>query len=801
MIACLWFYPLLLGEQLGQSYSLFTQPPWQAAAPAEPLPARGVFPDIALGHHPWAAVARDQLQDGHLPLWNPYEYGGMSLLGNMQSALFFPLSWLLFLLPLNTAWGIVALLKTLLAGLGAWALARELGAGRYGALLAGTVFMLSAPFTFLLQWPLATVFALLPWLLLATAWAARSPGPGPVAAVATAFGLSILAGHPESALIAVSAAGVFFIGLLAFGRERPGRPLATWLGGLVLGTAIGAVAVIPFVQALWPSITRIEHGAVADAFSLPWSSLLQFGVPGIFGNGEPDVYGYPQYLYVSGYFGLPALVLAALALVWRRREAGVLALAATAAVGLLAAYGVPPVSWFLELVPPWSDSIFGERVYSVLALAGAVGAGLGLSSLELRPLALWRVPVVVAAAAAAVGAALLAAQLAGVLEAPGSVKRESVAVTVALLLAAGALIAAAGRLPPWATGAGALALAVLSLAGLQNLNVMLPAEQAYPATPPSIEVLQREARRAPFRLGLIRRPGLSLPLLPNTGAPYRIEGIEGYDFPLSERWSDFQTAVLGFRRGKPEARSFRGAPTRSELAALRMMNTRYWLAPPDTPPPVRAFRPVYEGPDATVFYDPQALPRAYVVPRALERSEPRTLAALAAGDLDARRTALVPPGTAPAPRPATVGLQRARVSQLAPDHVRVRIPAGAGGGWLVLANAHSPFWDAEVDGRPVDIQPTNHAAMGVPVEVGTRTVDFRLDRTGFWAGAGISALALLLTGALALAGLGQARRGPRQTAITSSASSSPSPRSSKSPTVTASASGSGVLRSRRRRQS
>ena len=53
-------------------------------------------------------VARDALRHGHLPLWNPYEYGGMTLVGNLQSALFLPLTWILLVLPLGYAWGVLA---------------------------------------------------------------------------------------------------------------------------------------------------------------------------------------------------------------------------------------------------------------------------------------------------------------------------------------------------------------------------------------------------------------------------------------------------------------------------------------------------------------------------------------------------------------------------------------------------------------------------------------------------------------------------------------------------------------------
>jgi hypothetical protein len=117
---------------------------------------------------------------------------------------------------------------------------------------------------------------------------------------------------------------------------------------------------------------------------------------------------------------------------------------------------------------------------------------------------------------------------------------------------------------------------------------------------------------------------------------------------------------------------------------------------------------------------------------------------LARGALDPRREAIVPPGAPSAPTVRQGRFRPASAKRLGPDHVRVTIPPGSAG-WLVLANAYSRTWKATVGGRDVKPQPTDFAAMGVPVRPGTHRVDFRLDRSGFWAGAWITLAALALT--------------------------------------------------------
>src|SRR5204862_52824 len=102
----------------------------------------------------------------------------------------------------------------------------------------------------------------------------------------------------------------------------------------------------------------------------------------------------------------------------------------------------------------------------------------------------------------------------------------------------------------------------------------------------------RLLRRGPGR----RRRGEAERVMPaNTLALYGLEGTEGYDFPLSRRWSDFQTLALGYRGLRPERRFAVGPPRGPELTALRMMNTRFYLAAPGTRAPAPGFRAVYRA--------------------------------------------------------------------------------------------------------------------------------------------------------------------------------------------------------------
>src|SRR5215204_5972252 len=66
--------------------------------PAPPTRAQNpVLGDVAYAVNPWRLLARAEWAAGRLPLWNDRQLLGTPLLANLQSAVFSPWSWLLYL--------------------------------------------------------------------------------------------------------------------------------------------------------------------------------------------------------------------------------------------------------------------------------------------------------------------------------------------------------------------------------------------------------------------------------------------------------------------------------------------------------------------------------------------------------------------------------------------------------------------------------------------------------------------------------------------------------------------------------
>src|SRR5205085_4170314 len=59
------------------------------------MPAGGG--DFASFYFPTYAYVAAQIKSGTIPLWNPHLFGGMPLAADVQTAMFYPLNWILFL--------------------------------------------------------------------------------------------------------------------------------------------------------------------------------------------------------------------------------------------------------------------------------------------------------------------------------------------------------------------------------------------------------------------------------------------------------------------------------------------------------------------------------------------------------------------------------------------------------------------------------------------------------------------------------------------------------------------------------
>jgi Bacterial membrane protein YfhO len=783
LLALAFVSPALVpGKTLAGSDYLWDAIPWQAEKPDEVRGSGSNYElaDASTQFLPFMRYARERLPDA--PLWNPHQMIGRPFVGNAQSAVFSPLTTPAYVVPFWRSLALIAALKLFVAAFGTFLLARALGMRFVAAFLSGCAFAFGMFFVVWLAWPLSSVFAWIPWLLLATELVLRRPGPLSVAGLAGVVALQFVAGHPESSFHALAAAAVFLAWRAWRARVEDGaallRPIAAWVGALLLGTALAGVAVVPFVEALANS-ADISERAGNDPQSVPAKYLLSTLLTDYWGRTTqaPRTGFTPDHAF---YLGALPLFLALVALVLRP-TAGRIATAGAAAVAAMIVTGTP--GFVLDLVTelPGFAQAHNTRLTVIFLLALALLAGWGahdlLGSPDRRRLRI----------ALAVAGALALAPIVGVLSAKGidgdlgrglavvwgledappieagdehveTIRLVALLAWALFATAALALVAARGRgmLSARVFGGVAVALVVIDLfrAGM-GWN---PAIDVDVARQPDTGALRALRERGTERFaGIV--PGFGdVPVTPNTAMDRDLYDARGYDFPIERRYSRFWKRYVAANAPYRPLTTL-AAVHEPALRALSLLGVSSIVQDPADPQLRQpGLRLSYNRPDARVYSNRRALPRVWVASeqRVVGDSE-RALRAVGDPDWDPRRVAVL---EEPVPNLEGGSGGDAWLVEYEPERVVVDV-VSRGHGLLVLSDLFYPGWTARVDGREVDVERADYLLRGVPLPDGRHRVEFRYEPLSWrigWILSLVALLALLALVALATAGVRARRR-------------------------------------------
>jgi hypothetical protein len=736
--------------------------------------------DVFLTHVPLKAFGAAELRAGRIPAFNPTWGLGQTFRGNPNALPFYPGNLLYLVLPFWSAFNLHYALHWLLALVTMAALARGLGQGGPGAILAGITYagsgwMLSA----LTFYNTLTVAAWWPLVLLGAVWGGRRG----IALGGIACGMALLGGEPVTA--ALGLVPLLLAAVSHHGWRRGG-------GTAVAIGALGMVIALPQVVAtlrILPFTVRGGVGVSAERavdYTLhPWR-LLELLLP--FPFGWPTYIG-PRAiwavsvlpvvpLFLSLYAGILALWLAGAAA--RRHRAWVM----LAAAGPLLAFAAGARGDLLVKIG-FGLFRFPEKFVFWLALALPVLAGWGLDRALTEGLGRWR------KAAAIVGGLFLL--LAGAVALAGPVitagverslavndpERREMALallrtqigswTLALAVAGAALLlallATRPRVPrPWQ----ATLVVGLHLATLLQLYPLVITEETAPYREPSAW-----ARRLGPDTAVLNESLAVPPWLP-ADPPYRLpHGTRA----VVER---FKAQDLNAAPGVLHGLTYPLAPDLEGMHTVLFRQMLDVLPALDWEQRMRWLRSV--GLQAVVTFEDPGVPGL----RRLDRTErwgvetrlyavtdpappvwwPQRLVSAVTPE-EARRLVTLNPDplaavvTGPSPSHDPAG--QVRLISAAPD--RIEIETEGNGGVAVIRRAWQPLFVAHAGGRRLATVPVNLNLLGVAVPAGRQRVILE-----------VSAWPEILAGGLALAALAAALAMLRRRSPTRLAAPPPEPR-------------------------
>ena len=714
--------------------------------------------DLLFMFLPWWRFAQESLRQGEFPLWNPYLFSGVPFLANPQPALFYPPVWLIGLLPLTRAAGLLFFLHLWLAGLGTYGWLRAEGADRWGSLFGAVAFAFNGYFAVRIYGGHLGVVMTQAWLPVVL-WAARRAIEGRSLRRAVLGGLpvalSLLAGHTASFLYVglVLAAYALYLAWRAW-RQAP-TPASGWAslrtgllpllltGTMVLtGLGLAAVQLLPTWELVRHSVRQEASYTFAAQYAWPPGYLLTLLVPNFFGEpvraGYWGVEIYTEFIFYTGL--LPLLL--ALALGSRLRHRLVPFLLLLAGAGLLLAMGPATILHRLayDFLPLFRSTRAPARAGFLFAFAVAALSGLALTRMHQRPdearsaLRGWvQGPLPWLVGTLAVLVTLTGFLLFGLQrDSNAQVGRlwhvaNYVALFLLFFLLAVGLVRAwlAGRV----TGRQGATLAI-GLVLLDLWSFGRPLIQTVPATESGYWRTVAQVVGEAGRAGRVLPWGLTI-FEHNQGMVLGLESVFGYDPLELERYYRFTTAV-----SDPRARAY-------DLLGARYLVTGQEMTFPDEADAPRLL--AHRG-DLWVYERPTAFPPAWLVHRAEVLSAEEVLARLNDPAFDPRQVALLeadPPCTPTgAEGPAPEG-EAVRFSRQGNNRLEVEVEA-ASEGLLVLGEVFYPGWRATVDGKPAPVLRADYALRAVCVPAGTHRITLTFAPLSFRLGAGISLLSLLL---------------------------------------------------------
>jgi hypothetical protein len=271
--------------------------------------------DIIDQAYPWRYFIGECLQEGILPLWNPYQLLGSPIHADPQSSAWYPVTWIfgyftgydIYILSIDF------LLHIFLAGMGMFYLARQLKFREETAFIMGVSYMLSGFFTGNAQhfmWIISGTW--IPFIL--GAFLALKNAPSFTAAVrlALAFFMIMTGGYPAFIILLLYLlTAIFILIIIEYIRKKKYHDLsgfAKYLSFSAVFTILAGMVVLVSVYHLQGAITRGSGVTLRQALfgAFTPKSFVSFILP-FASIRDMDFYG-TDLSMSNAYFGLILLV-------------------------------------------------------------------------------------------------------------------------------------------------------------------------------------------------------------------------------------------------------------------------------------------------------------------------------------------------------------------------------------------------------------------------------------------------------------------------------------------------------------
>jgi hypothetical protein len=345
--------------------------------------------DGRLFNAPLRVATAQIIRSGHLPLWDPYIFGGMPLFASAQGGLLFPPNWFYLMFSPAIATNLMVITTYMIAALGAYLFARRTGASISGAVVTSVTWQAGG---FLLAQishiNIVHTAALLPWVFWALERYVSNGKRARGALLAIIIAIQVFAGHQQTFAYGLILLCAYTL-VMAVGKTEQRRRYLKSLVFTLTGLLLAAVQILPTAELLRNSVRASATYDFFSSFSMPRAFIMTLFAPFILGGGDKRLFQAPyigQLFYTEyiAYAGLLAIMLILMALLLkpdRRTKFWVVALV-TGFVLALGSNAPLQFNRLIYLVPVLNLFRVPARHLLEVNFAIAVLAGRGLTALE-----------------------------------------------------------------------------------------------------------------------------------------------------------------------------------------------------------------------------------------------------------------------------------------------------------------------------------------------------------------------------------------------------------------------------------
>jgi len=245
--------------------------------------------DLTRYYYPTKQILREIVQHGEFPYWNRYFSAGQPIAANPEHEVFYPLTWLILLPSYDLGYRLHILLHIYIGLLGMYALLRSMEVRPYASFFGAISFGLVGLYLSYIN--LLPILFCAAWLPLTCLYVRRfllHHQALDFALGALFLGLQMLVAEPTTVLQTG-----FLLGSYALYRAWYSRPWLSksitrviWIGLIAIGgLAVGAAQILPALDHVRDSArARPFEFSLVEAWSLPWSKLLEIVYPNILGH-------------------------------------------------------------------------------------------------------------------------------------------------------------------------------------------------------------------------------------------------------------------------------------------------------------------------------------------------------------------------------------------------------------------------------------------------------------------------------------------------------------------------------------